>query len=81
MLKRDYKISLRDIAINLNINRESVRKIYNKDKVIEFWERQVSSLTTYDEAFLRLFNSYIPYKDILSLIKKINPEGSKKLSY
>ncbi len=29
-LKRDYNISLRDIAINLNINRESVRKIYNK---------------------------------------------------
>ena len=41
-------------------------KIYNKDKVIEFWESQVSSLTTYDEAFLRLFNSYIPYKDILT---------------
>ena len=30
ILKRDYKISLREIAINLKINREKVRKIYNK---------------------------------------------------
>jgi len=30
ILKRDYNISLRDIAINLNINREKVRRIFNK---------------------------------------------------
>jgi len=30
ILKRDYKISLREIAINLKINREKVRKTYNK---------------------------------------------------
>lgn len=29
-LKRDYKISLREIATNYNINREKVRKIFNK---------------------------------------------------
>jgi len=30
VLKRDYKISLRDIAIKLKVNREKIRKIYNK---------------------------------------------------
>ena len=30
VLKRDYKISLREIAINLKLNREKVRKIFNK---------------------------------------------------
>lgn len=30
LLKREYRISLREIAIILNINRESVRKIYNE---------------------------------------------------
>ena len=30
ILKRDYKISLREIAISLNMNREKVRKIFNK---------------------------------------------------
>ena len=30
ILKRDYKVSLREIAINLNLNREKVRKIFNK---------------------------------------------------
>jgi len=30
ILKRDYNISLRDIAINLNINREKVRRTFNK---------------------------------------------------
>ena len=30
ILKRDYKISLREIAINLKLNREKVRKIFNK---------------------------------------------------
>jgi len=29
-LKRDYKISLREIAINFKLNREKVRKIFNK---------------------------------------------------
>ena len=29
-LKRDYKISLREISINLKLNREKVRKIFNK---------------------------------------------------
>ena len=31
LLKQDYKISLREIAINFNINREKVRKIFNKN--------------------------------------------------
>jgi len=30
ILKINYKISLRDIAINFKINREKVRKIFNK---------------------------------------------------
>jgi len=30
ILKRDYKISLREIAINLKLNREKVRRIFNK---------------------------------------------------
>ena len=29
-LKRDYKISLREIAMNFKLNREKVRKIFNK---------------------------------------------------
>jgi DNA-binding Lrp family transcriptional regulator len=30
ILKRDYKVSLREIAINFNMNREKVRRIFNK---------------------------------------------------
>ena len=30
LLKKDYKISLRNIAMTLNINRETVRKLFNK---------------------------------------------------
>jgi len=30
MLKRDYRVSLREIAINLNLNREKVRRIFNQ---------------------------------------------------
>ena len=31
ILKRDYKISLREIAINFKMNREKVRRIFNKN--------------------------------------------------
>lgn len=30
ILKRDYRVSLREIATNLNLNREKVRRIFNK---------------------------------------------------
>lgn len=62
-------------------------KIYNKDKVMDFWRNQVATLTTYDEAFLRLFNSYIPseeilvYEDSLRKMFKLKAQGKSNSLY